>query len=121
MIRILRTILKIDSQLGKNASQTAMRTRLIRALHLDASELKEMHQDHLGNVSIRFFEHHPKKVLKIPSKLAASKTLLTPHKMKNRLQFALKYLHWSVDDRIKVMRSDESTFQCISSNDYRTF
>ena len=32
MIRILRTILKIDSQLGKNASQTAMRTRLIRAL-----------------------------------------------------------------------------------------
>ena len=34
MIRILRTILKIDSQLGKNASQTAMRTRLIRALHL---------------------------------------------------------------------------------------
>ena len=32
MIRILRTILKIDSQLGKNESQTAMRTRLIRAL-----------------------------------------------------------------------------------------
>ena len=34
MIRILRTILKIDSQLGKNASQTAIRTRLIRALHV---------------------------------------------------------------------------------------
>ena len=33
MIRILRTILKIDSQLGKNASQTAIRTRLIRALN----------------------------------------------------------------------------------------
>ena len=32
MIRKLRTILKIDSQIGKNASQTAMRTRLIRAL-----------------------------------------------------------------------------------------
>ena len=32
MIRILQTILKIDSQLGKNASQTAIRTRLIRAL-----------------------------------------------------------------------------------------
>ena len=42
MIRILRTILKIDSQLGKNASQTAMRTRLIRALlciHKDLDEL----------------------------------------------------------------------------------
>ena len=36
MIRILRTILKIDSQLGKNASQTAMRTRLIRALRYAA-------------------------------------------------------------------------------------
>ena len=32
MIRIQRTILKIDSQLRKNASQTAIRTRLIRAL-----------------------------------------------------------------------------------------
>ena len=32
MICILQTILKIDSQLGKNASQTAIRTRLIRAL-----------------------------------------------------------------------------------------
>ena len=89
--------------------------------HLDASKLKEMHQDHLGNVSIRFFEHRPKKVLKISSQCAASKTLLTPCKMKNRLQFALRYLHWSVADRIKVMRSDESTFQCISGNEYRTF
>ena len=89
--------------------------------HLDASELKEMHLDHLGNVSIRFFEHRPKKVLKISSQRAASKTLRTSRKMKNRLQFALRYLHWSVGDRIKVMRSDESTFQCISSNEYRTF
>ena len=34
MIRILQTILKIDLQLGKNASQTAIRTHLIRALTL---------------------------------------------------------------------------------------
>ena len=78
--------------------------------HLDASELKEMHQDHLGNVSIRFIEHRPKKVLEISSQRVASKTLLTPRKRKNRLQFALGYLHWSVDDRKRVMWSDESTF-----------
>ena len=89
--------------------------------HLDASELKGMHRDHLGNVSIRFIEHRPKKVLKISNQRAASKTLLTPRKRKNRFQFALRYLHWSVDDRIKVMWSDQSTFQCISSNKYRTF
>ena len=70
--------------------------------HPDASELKEMHQYHLGNVSIRFIEHRPKNVLKISSQRVASKTLLTPRKMKNRLQFALRYLHWSVHDRIKV-------------------
>ena len=79
--------------------------------HLYASELKEMHQDHLGNVYIRFIEHRPKKVLEISSQRAASKTLLTPRKRKiDRLQFALGYLHWSVDDRKRVMWSDESTF-----------
>ena len=75
------------------------RQELCRNYHLSASELKEMHQDHLGNVSIRFIEHRPKKVLKISSQRAASKTLLTSRKRKNRLQFALRYLHWSVDNR----------------------
>ena len=97
---------------------------LHRNHHLGASKLKEMHQDHLGNVSIRCIEQRPKKDLKISSQRAASKALLTPRKMKNRLQFALRYLYWGVDDRKslkKVMWSDESTFQCISSNEYRAF
>ena len=97
------------------------RQELRRNYHLSASELKEMHQDHLGNVSIRFIEHRRKKVLKISSQRAASKTLLTPRKRKNRFQFALRYRLWSVDDRKKVMWSDESTFQCISSNEYKNF
>ena len=78
------------------------RQELCRNHHLDASELKEMHQDHLGNVSIRFIEHRPKKGLKISSQHAASKTLL-------------------IGGGKKVMWSDESTVQCISSNEYRTF
>ena len=97
------------------------RQELRRNHHLSAPELKEMHQDHAGNVSIRCTEHRLKKDLKISSQRAASKTLLTPRKRKKRLHFALKYLHWSVDDMKKVVWSHKSTFQCISSNEYRTF
>ena len=73
------------------------RQELSRNYHLDESELKERHQDHLGNVSIRFIEHRPKKVLKISSQRAASKTFLTPPKRKSRLKFALRYHDRSVE------------------------
>ena len=48
------------------------------------SSLKEMHQDHIGNVSIKCTELRPKKELKIPSRHAASKILLTPRMRKKR-------------------------------------
>ena len=83
---------------------------LHRKHHLSASELKEMHQDHLENVSIRCIEQRLKKDLMIPSHRAASKTLLIPRKRKKRLKFALRYLHLGVDDMKKVVWSDESTF-----------
>ena len=38
---------------------------------------------------------------------------------KKRLQFARRYLHWSVDDWKRVMWSDESTFQCIQNRKRR--
>ena len=41
------------------------RQELRRKDHLNASELNEMHQDHLGNVSIRCMEPCPKNDLKI--------------------------------------------------------
>ena len=97
------------------------RQELRRNHHLSASKLKEMHQDHLGNDFIRCIKHRPKKDLKIPSRHASSKTILTPRLRIKRPQFTLRYLHRSVDDKKKVMWSDESTFQCISSNEYRTF
>ena len=92
---------------------------LHRKHHLSASELNDMHQDHVGNVSIRCIEQRLKKDLMIPSHRAASKTLLI-RKRKKRLQFTLRYLPGSVDDMKKVVWSDESTLQCISSNKYRT-
>ena len=63
---------------------------LHRKHHLSASELNEMHQDHVGkfgNVSIRCIEQRLKKDLMIPSHRAASKTLLIARKRKKRLQF----------------------------------
>ena len=89
--------------------------------HLSASELNVMHQDHVGNVSIRCIEQRLKKDLMIPSHRAASKTLLIACKRKKHLQFTLKYLLGSVDNMKKVVWSDESTFQCISNSKYRTF
>ena len=94
---------------------------LHRKHHLSASELNEMHQDHVGNVSIRCIEQRLKKDLMIPSHRAASKTLLIARKRKKRLQFTLRYLLGSVDDMKQVVWTDESTFQCISSNKYGTF
>ena len=87
-----------------------------RKHHLSASELNEMHQDHVGNVSIRCIEQRLEKDLMIPSHRAASKTFLIAPKRKKCLQFSLRYLLGSVDDMKKVVWSDESTFQYISSN-----
>ena len=98
---------------------------LRRELHKNpqpsASELKEMHPDHLWNVSVRCIQHSLQKNLNTPSRRAAAKPLLIPHMRNKCLQFALRYLHWSVDDWKNAMSSDESTFRCIYSNEYRTF
>ena len=58
---------------------------LHRKHHLSASELNEMHQDHVGNVYIRCIKQHLKWDLMISSHLASSKTLLIPRKRKKRL------------------------------------
>ena len=84
--------------------------------HLSASELKEVRPDHLGNVAVRCIQHNLQKDLNILSRHAASKPLLTPHMRNWCLQFALRYLHSSVDHWKKVLSSDESTFQCMSSS-----
>ena len=98
-----------------------LRQKLRKGTHLSASELKEIHLNHLGNISDRCIQHSLQKDLNIPSRRATSKALLTPHMKKKCLQFALRYLHRSVDDREKIMSSDESTFQCISNSEKGTF
>lgn len=54
------------------------------------------------------------KKLKIPSRTAANKPLLTPAMVAKRLNFAKKHRHWSKEDWETVMFSDESTFRMVS-------
>ena len=53
---------------SKHTDDVRIGQELRRNPHHSASELKEMHRDHLRNVSIRCIEHRPKKDLKIPSR-----------------------------------------------------
>ena len=53
-----------------------------------------------------------------PSRRAAKKPVLTKKMKLKRVQFALKYKHWTADDWMKVMFSDESTFKCFRSSGY---
>ena len=43
--------------------------------------------------------------------LAASVPLLRPPNVKKRLAFALKYAHWTAEDWLKVLYTDESKFE----------
>ena len=51
------------------------------------------------------------KTLKMPSRTAAQKPLLTEKMKKKRLQFAKNYRHFTQEDWSKVMYSDELTFR----------
>ncbi len=53
------------------------------------------------------------KDLKMPSRVAALKPLLTMKMKKKRLAFCRKYRHWTAADWEKVIYSDESTFRVI--------
>ena len=53
-----------------------------------------------------------------PSRRAAKKPVLTKKMKLKRMQFALKYKHWTAADWMKVMFSDESTFKCFRSSGY---
>jgi hypothetical protein len=64
-------------------------------------------------LTVRYINHLILKRLKIPSRMAAQKPLLTKKMKSKRLAFAKKYKHWTEEDWSKVMFSDESTFRCL--------
>jgi IS30 family transposase len=55
------------------------------------------------------------KDLKMPSRIAAQKPLLTMKMKAKRLKFAKAYKHWTSEDCSRVMYSDESTFKFLRS------
>jgi hypothetical protein len=64
-------------------------------------------------VSVKHISRLITKKLKIPSRIAAQKLLLTLRRKKKRLTFTKQYRHFTADDWSTVMYSDESTFRCI--------
>ncbi len=81
----------------------------------NASNIKEQI---LEVATIFFFTAHINRLikdkLKLPSRIAAQKTLLAL-RMKKRLAFTKQYRYFTEEDRSTVMYSDPSTFWCIRS------
>lgn len=76
---------------------------------LTARQLKEMYraaQEHIREDSVKLSAKGPK----IPSHTAVLKPLLTDRMKKKRLHFVKEHKHWSVDQWMEIMWSDESTF-----------
>jgi hypothetical protein len=69
----------------------------------------------LATVSERTIQRSLQKDLKMPSRRAAQKPLLTEKMKKKRMAFCKVYQHWTAEDWSNVMYSDESTFRCIRS------
>jgi transposase len=67
-----------------------------------------------SDVSVRTIQKVCQKRLKMPSRSAAKKPLLTARMVRKRLQFCRKYRSWTEKDWEKVMFSDESTFRLVN-------
>jgi len=67
----------------------------------------------LANTAECSVQHALPKNLEMPSHVKAMKPLLTSKMKMKRLNFAKKYAHWTPEDWVKVMYSDESTFHCV--------
>ncbi len=69
----------------------------------------------LAAISDRTVQRRLQKDLKMPSRVAAMKPLLTTQMKKKRMAFCRKYKGWTAAQWEKVMFSDESTFRVIRS------
>jgi hypothetical protein len=69
----------------------------------------------LAGVAHSTIAHMLQKYLKVPSRSASMKPLLTENMKLKRLAFAKKHKDWTKEDWSKVMISDKSTFGCVWS------
>jgi|SRR5215469_10457883 len=77
---------------------------------ISAKEIKYEHINVLQDVSERTIQRRLQKDLKLPSRHAARKPLLTAVMRKKRIAFCKKYINLTAVDWAKVLFSDESSF-----------
>ena len=65
----------------------------------------------VSHLSIRRIQEGYQKKFKMPVRRAAKKPLLKPNMVEKRLAFAHNHFHWTEEDWLRVMFTDESTFQ----------
>ena len=109
-------IMKKSPGRPKKTSKTTerlLKNTVMKEPTITAKELKDQIQGPLQNVSVRTIQHRLQKDLKMPSRSAAMKPLITSKMKKKRLDFAKKYKDWTSEQWGKVMFSDESTFRTL--------
>jgi transposase len=90
----------------------ALKRQITKYPGMTAGQLRETVPE-LSTLSDRTVQHALQKYLRMPSRVAALKPLLTEKMKRKRLAFCHTYKNWSADDWAKVMYSDESMFRCI--------
>ncbi len=93
--------------------ETRLRNYALRHPFKTARELKKEVAG-WGNKQVRFIQKTLQKRLYLPSCSGAQKPLLTSVMKKKVLAFAKMYQSWTETDWMKVMFSDESTFNLIN-------
>lgn len=90
-----------------------IRREVMQNPSISSTEIKKRHSKLLENVSVRTVRHRLLHDLKLQSRRAAKKPLLTKHIKKKRVAFAKRHLHWTKKMWAATMFSDESSFKCI--------
>jgi hypothetical protein len=80
-----------------------------------AGDIKEKVPE-VAAVGLRHIRKLLVEKLRLPSIVAAQKPLITKKMKAKRLAFAKKYQHWTEEDWIKVMYTNESTFRCLRAS-----
>ena len=80
---------------------------------LSARDLKAKHPRLLGKISVRTIRRALIRDLGLKAYMPARKPMLTAQMIAKRLEFCQTYGHWTGDDWVKVMFSDESTMRLV--------
>ena len=103
----------------KKVSQRArnmIKTAITKDPRLSSRQLKRRYPRLLKNISTRTIRRVLLKHLKLHSRVAAKKPLLTKEMKKKRMLFAKKYSKLRVKDWKYVLFTDESTFKMVGSS-----